>query len=113
MGDLSPHFDTSEFRCHHCGRVSVAEELVEALERCRRIISRPIPIVSGFRCEQHNRMVGGAPRSQHLYGRAADLPRGLVTVRQATDAGFRGIGHRGSWVVHVDVRPGRVVVFVD
>jgi uncharacterized protein YcbK (DUF882 family) len=113
MGDLSPHFDTREFRCHHCGLVEVSADLVETLERLRAAIQRPLPILSGWRCREHNRAVGGAPRSQHLYGKAADIPRGLATVPQALAAGFTGIGHRRNWVVHVDVRPGRAVVFLD
>lgn len=49
----------------------------------------------------------------HLYGKAADIPKGLATVAQALAAGFTGVGHRGRWVVHVDVRPGKAVVFID
>ena len=33
----------------------------------------PIPISSGFRCEQLNRAVGGVSNSQHMRGQAADL----------------------------------------
>ena len=113
MGDLSPHFSTAEFRCHHCGRVEVSPALIEALERCRRIHGRPLPIVSGWRCAAHNAAVGGAPRSQHLYGRAADIPQGLVTVPEALASGFTGVGHRRGWVVHVDVRQGAAVTFID
>lgn len=113
MGNLSPHFDTSEFACHHCGRVSVSPSLVEHLERLRRILGRPIVIVSGWRCAEHNAAVGGAPRSQHLYGRAADIPSGVATVPQALAAGFTGVGHRRGWVVHVDVRSGAAVTFLD
>lgn len=72
------------------------------------LIERPLPIVSGYRCAIHNRAVGGAPRSQHRLGTAADVPEGLVTVEQALMAGFRGIGSRGIWAVHLDVRPGRL-----
>jgi zinc D-Ala-D-Ala carboxypeptidase len=34
---------------------------------------RPVEVVSGFRSVAHNRCVGGASRSQHLYGTAADI----------------------------------------
>jgi len=33
----------------------------------------PITVVSGYRSPAHNTSVGGAARSQHLYGRAADI----------------------------------------
>lgn len=94
--------------CKHCGALDVSCELMAALEELRRIIGRPLPIVSGYRCARHNKAVGGARRSQHVLGRAADLPAGLVTVDQALAAGFRGLGLKRSSVVHVDVRPGDV-----
>ena len=55
--------------------------------------------------------MGGARRSQHLQGRAADLASGLVTVAQAQLAGFNGIGHRDGWALHVDVRPPPAVTW--
>lgn len=89
-------------------------ELVAILERIRSGIGRPLPIVSGYRSPATNRIVGGAPRSYHLRGRAADIPSGLVTVEQAVAAGARGIGVRKGWVVHVDSRrTARPVIFDD
>lgn len=106
MGDLSDHFDRAEFACHHCGKVVASCVLVQALEDLRRIIGgRPIRIVSGYRCPRHNKAVGGAPRSRHVYGDGVDLPPRVATKRQAQDAGFTGIGTRGPWAVHVDTRP--------
>jgi len=45
-------------------------------------------------------------RSQHLSALAADIPEGRATVAQAAAAGFTGIGSKGRWVIHVDVRTG-------
>lgn len=113
MGDLSAHFDSAEFRCRHCGQVKVAPGLVTKLERLRSLIRRPLPIVSGYRCAVHNARVGGAPASKHLVGEAVDLARGIATVDEAGRAGFTGIGYRGQWAVHVDIRPGATVRFPD
>lgn len=114
MGDLSPHFSRREFACkgsqragHPPHSVKVSAHLVQHLERLRAIVGRPLPIVSGHRCPWWNQRVGGASRSQHLYGTAADIPRGYATVDQAERAGFTGIGHKDGWAVHVDVRPAR------
>lgn len=114
MGDLSPHFDTSEFRCHGFGASGhpdhptvVDRQLVAHLEDLRRLIGRPLRIVSGHRCSWWNRRVGGASSSRHLKGQAVDLVAGYATETQAEHAGFRGIGRRGRWAVHVDVRPRR------
>ena len=43
------------------------------LEPLREAMNEPIPISSGFRCEQLNRAVGGVASSQHMKGQAADL----------------------------------------
>ena len=43
------------------------------LEPLREAMNEPIPISSGFRCEQLNRAVGGVANSQHIKGQAADL----------------------------------------
>lgn len=114
MGNLSPHFDTEEFRCHGFGAsghprhdTEVVHDLVVKLENLRRIVGRPLKIVSGHRCEWWNRRIGGARSSRHLTGQAADIPTGYATVAQAEQAGFTGIGRRGQYAVHVDVRPRR------
>lgn len=108
MGDLSTNFSRAEFDCKCCGRlVGPDPHLVTVLQRMRDAIERPLRVVSGTRCAMRNHAVGGSPNSQHLYGRAADIPGGLVTVRQALAAGAVGVGVRRRQVVHVDVRPGR------
>lgn len=33
----------------------------------------PLTINSGYRCETHNRAVGGKPNSEHTKGKAADI----------------------------------------
>lgn len=116
MGDLSPHFNRREFACHHCGKIiDPPPSLLASLEALRAMLGRPIRIVSGTRCAAHNRAVGGARHSRHLLGDAADLEPGLgVTVHQAQQCGFHGIGYRSRdrRVVHVDMRP-TPAVFVD
>lgn len=114
MGDLSAHFSRSEFRCHGTGKVGhpphstlVSPELVRRLEVLRQVVGKPLRIVSGHRCRWWNTRVGGARASQHLLGTAADIPNGYATVAQAESAGFTGIGTKGPYAVHVDVRPAR------
>jgi hypothetical protein len=107
------HFKAREFACPHCGRVLVEHALQEALERLRAAIKHPIRIVSGYRCPVHNREVGGARHSLHMLGMAADIEAGLARPADARAAGFRGIGVRDGWAIHLDVRAGPVVVFLD
>ena len=107
MGDLSEHFSRHEFACRDgCGLSSVSERLVDVLERIRAINGLPLIIVSGCRCENRNKAVGGARASRHLRCDAADIPPGRATIEQAAARGAVGIGSAGEWAIHVDVRPG-------
>lgn len=111
MGDLSPHYDTSEFACKcgcgfgtHPGDVS--ERLLEKLEAMRPMTG-PQKLNSGCRCPKRNAEIGGSEHSAHTRGEAADLDsptsgRAFVLVKYAYLAGFRRIGiERGC--IHLDV----------
>ncbi len=106
---LSAHFSKKEFACKCCGKYIPCPELVEKLEKFRTLCgNKPLTISNGTRCEKHNKEVGGASKSQHLYGTAADVQKvsGMTVdemAKKAEAAGFRGIG-KYSWGVHVDVR---------
>lgn len=110
MGDLSENFSEWEFMDSQTGDLCVSPELIEKLEVLRGIVGRPLEIISGYRTKATNAAVGGASQSQHLRGRAADIPQNYATVAEAAAAGFRGIGYVVDgddwWATHVDVRPG-------
>jgi zinc D-Ala-D-Ala carboxypeptidase len=108
MPASSPHFRSSEFACPHCGVELVRPRLLVVLERIRALRNRPITIVSGYRCPVHNRDVHGAVDSQHMYGAAADIPRGTCTFDEAVSCGATGVGTKDGVPVHVDVRDGKL-----
>lgn len=72
---ISPHFNRSEFACHcGCGYNTVDAELITVLENMRTYFEgSPIKINSGCRCVSYNAKIGGVERSQHRYGKAADI----------------------------------------
>ena len=74
---IGPHFKFSEFRCRCCGKLptqGIDPNLILKLEFLRMILGNKQMIIrSGYRCPNHNKQVAGAPKSQHLYGRAADI----------------------------------------
>ena len=71
---LSVHFARREFACAcGCGFDTIDAATLEILEAVRRHFGRPVIVTSAARCREHNASVGGAPQSQHLYGRAADI----------------------------------------
>jgi uncharacterized protein YcbK (DUF882 family) len=111
MGDLSPHFDSSEFACKDCGSTKVSGDLVNALEELRTLAGLAIVIDCGYRCPDHNKTVGGVSASQHMEGTAADLRIPPLSVTQMYELALKvpafrngGIGVYDSHFIHVDVR---------
>ncbi len=107
---LTVDFNLREFACRHCGAVKVDPVLVQKLQDLRDRIGKSITITSGYRCETHNRAVGGSPNSQHLLGKAADIVVAGMTpavlYNHAEAVGFGGIGTYNTFV-HVDTRAAR------
>lgn len=53
-------------------RLAIEELVKRLLQPLRMAYGKPVRISSGYRCRELNRLVGGAPRSQHMKGEAAD-----------------------------------------
>lgn len=101
---LSPHFVVAEVACKHCGHAYIRRELLAALEDWRAVLGGPITLISGYRCPEHNRAVGGAKFSMHVEGYAAD-PTVPVDVAELLPLHlFSGVGDEAGIVRHVDLR---------
>ncbi len=72
------HFKLSEFRskdgedCPERFRGNL-QTLMENLEVLRAEVGAPITVVSGYRSPSHNKKIGGAKKSRHMCGQAADI----------------------------------------
>lgn len=55
------------------GYVDNALKLCEILDKIRDNLGIPLHITSSYRDAAHNRVVGGAPNSQHMLGQAIDF----------------------------------------
>lgn len=106
------HFKESEFACKHCGEIKIDSELLAVLELLRNNYQAPVTITSGYRCPTHNANVGGAPKSKHVEGIAADVkvkgsePDEVYRFLDTTFPNTYGIGLYKSWV-HIDVRKSK------
>ena len=112
---LSKNFKVHEIACKDgSGELLFDYELINKLQRLRDTLGKPIIVCSAYRTPAYNKKCGGAPKSQHLLGKAADIkiagmhPLDVAFVAQKM--GFTGIGvytHDGNYFTHVDVRQGR------
>ncbi len=111
---LSPHFNAYEFECHcgKCNLIKPPKELLNVLEDVRSHFGRPVTIMSGYRCNKHNRAVGGAKGSKHKKGTASDIivsgiaPKKVHKYLVNKYPSTYGIG-RYSKFTHVDIRKKR------
>lgn len=117
MGDLSKDFSRREFACRcGCGFDTVDAELLPVLQAVRDHFNASVTVTSGARCADHNRRVGGAKSSQHLYGRAADIQVKGHTSREVQDwlvenyPDRLGIGFNSRFT-HIDTRTNGPVRF--
>ncbi len=81
MGDLSKNLSRTEMACQcGCGFDTVDFDLPSLIQDCVNYFKALHPekdirvrINSGSRCKKHNAEIGGGMKSQHLYGKAADI----------------------------------------
>lgn len=97
---LSENFKISEFRCKcgKCNELLLDETLVEWLQKIRDHFGVSVNINSGYRCESHNKAVGGSPTSHHMRGMAADIRvKGIAPKEVAQYAESIGIHRIGLY----------------
>jgi uncharacterized protein YcbK (DUF882 family) len=115
---LSSNFDLKEFASAD-GKEPSAEvlknltELAKNLEVLRSHLKAPIQVTSGYRSKEHNAKIGGALKSFHVLGMAADIqikgmkPEQVAKAIELLIAEGKmlegGIGIYRTWT-HYDVR---------
>jgi uncharacterized protein YcbK (DUF882 family) len=107
---LSTNFKVKEFACKDgSDPIFISPDLVEILQKIRTHFGKAVTITSAFRTANHNKSVGGAAYSQHLYGTAADIkvngikPKDVAAYAEKLLPNTGGIGIYSTFV-HVDVR---------
>ena len=67
------NFKLSEFNCKCCGKNEMQQIMLDRLQALRDIWGNPMIVSSGYRCEAHNKKIGGAKNSAHKLGMAVDI----------------------------------------
>ena len=106
------NFSPAEIACRGTGQIKLHPEALDKLQALRERLGKPLIIRSAYRSPQHNRNVGGAPRSKHMDGTAFDVAMSNhdpVTFAEAARAvGFLGFGtYPRSGFMHIDLGPAR------
>jgi uncharacterized protein YcbK (DUF882 family) len=111
--DISPsdwrgkYFKPHELACKGTGELLISEQLLDALDHLRAKLGRPLKLSSCYRSAYHNARVGGAVRSCHRLGIAADLPLAGMDKSHLIDlaitCGFTGLGINYKTFLHVDL----------
>lgn len=109
--DTMHHFDLEEFSCTHCGDNQMVKEFLLMVDFARNVAGVPFAITSGYRCQQHNAMVGGVASSSHTRGYAADIAcpsshHRFAIINGLIEAGFTRIGIASNFI-HVDNDPNK------
>ena len=85
----STYFDLSEGACR-CGHHSYhLWSIMDKLDEVREAFGYPMSPNSGYRCPIHNANEGGAKKSRHMYGDAADI--------RVKDFNKDGVINRDDW----------------
>ena len=69
----NPYFIDKELACPCCGKNLYKDECLIELIAIRELAHFPFVINSAYRCEKHNKEVGGVKNSAHCGGYAVDI----------------------------------------
>lgn len=105
---ISENFSAAEFACKDGSSRAIDGRLLVMLEAVRAHFGRPVRITSGYRSPEYNRRIGGASRSYHCLGQAADIqidgtPPAEVYAWLDQQYPVSGLGLYPRWV-HIDCR---------
>ena len=106
------NFSPAEIACRGTGQLKLHPEALDKLQALRDRLGKPLILRSAYRSPEHNRNVGGAPRSKHMDGTAFDIAVSnhdpVAFEAAAREVGFLGFGfYPRSGFIHIDLGPAR------
>ena len=107
------NFSPAEIACRGTGQLKLHPEALDRLQALRDRLGKPLIVRSAYRSPEHNRNIGGAPRSKHMDGTAFDIAMAnhdpVAFEAAARAVGFLGFGfYPRSGFMHIDLGPARV-----
>jgi len=107
------NFSPAEIACRGTGQLTLNPDALDKLQALRDRLGKPLIIRSAYRSPEHNKAVGGAPRSNHMLGTAFDIAMAnhdpVAFEAAAREVGFLGFGYYPrSGFIHIDLGPARI-----
>ena len=106
---LSPSFRAREFSCFCCHKEGIKDDLVFHLQMVHDMLpaDHVMIITSGYRCEKHNKEIGGLEDSAHKKGLAGDIavPNScyrFLLLKALIKVGFKRVGIYKNFI-HADL----------
>lgn len=123
MGTLTKNFNWTEICSDDLNTVpnqykqNLKKLANDILQPARDLLGKAINITSGYRSAEHNRAVGGASNSQHIYGNAVDIYVSNMSGLELFDFFVKNFGKKLGGIglyynenskesfIHIDIRP--------
>jgi hypothetical protein len=109
------NFSQNEMRCKGTGILIVSDQFMDALQTLREEFSRPMHLTSACRSAEHNKSVGGHPRSLHICDEPSRKEQqGCLAVDVAVvDGSYRGHLVATAWELGWSVGWNKTFVHLD
>ena len=109
------NFSPDELRCKGTAMLIVSDQFMDALQTLREEFSRPMLLTSACRSADHNRKIGGHPRSLHVCDEPArPEQQGCLAVDVAVvDGAYRGHLVSTAWRLGWSVGWNKTFVHLD
>lgn len=109
--NITTNFKVKEFACSDGSDTVIIHPIIPLVcQMIRNKFNMPFTPNSAYRTVAHNKSIGGATNSNHIYGRAVDIPaKNGVTPKQLYDFVNTLLGEWGeigiyNWGIHVGVQ---------
>ena len=112
--NISENFKYKEFACKDgTDKFLIDTDLIPIIQKFREFVERPVSINSAYRTESYNKKIGGAIGSNHIKGKALDIPflydyKNLNNSIINMGAFFNTLKLKGiikyGWGYHIDIR---------
>ncbi len=116
---ITEHFnsETDRMNCRcGCDKLIYDSQFMHKVQTLRYLIDKPFNVRSFYRCPDHNKAIGGALHSRHMFGSAIDIctlgfsyEDQWEIIHEAMKLGLSVITNKSKKYIHLDSRDGKPI----